>query len=166
MLAAHYQLMAQFNAWVNRTIYDATAALGDAECRKTRPEAYFGSIHNTLNHLLVVDRLWFTRIEGKPPPALKLNQILYDDAGELRAARAQEDARIVALVDGFAEDDLATSITYKDTFGKPWTMLRWHMLSTVFNHQTHHRGQIHAMIKEAGAEPPPMDVPVYLRSLK
>ena len=44
-------------------------------------------------------------------------------------------------------------------------MLRWHMLTTVFNHQTHHRGQVHAMIKEAGAEPPAMDVPVYLRTL-
>ncbi len=166
MLATHFQTLARYNDWANRTVYDATALLSEAECCKNRPAAYFGSILKTLNHLLVVDNLWFPRLNGISRSDLKLDQVLHDDLTELRAAREAEDARIVAQVDAIGEAALAADCTYNDSKGNPWTMPVWQMLATVFNHQTHHRGQVHALLKDAGAEPPSLDLPVYLRSVK
>jgi len=166
MLATHFQTLARFNAWANRTIYDAAEALGETEYRKERPAAYFGSILKTLNHLLIVDYLWFARLDGVSRTDLKLDQVLHDDFAALRLAREAEDARIIAQVDGIDELRLAEDHAFKDSRGNSWTLPAWQMLATVFNHQTHHRGQVHALIKEAGAEPPPLDIPVYLRSLK
>ncbi|MEE8502198.1 MAG: DinB family protein, partial [Kiloniellales bacterium] len=87
MLQDHFRMMGRFNAWANRRVYDAVAALGDDDYRKTRPAAFFGSIHGTLNHLLVVDHLWFGRIEGTDSGVTSLDQILQDDLAGLRAAR-------------------------------------------------------------------------------
>jgi uncharacterized damage-inducible protein DinB len=164
MLATQFQTLARYNAWANRALYDAAGNLSDAECQKDRGAAYFGSILKTLNHLLVVDRLWFPRLKGISPSNVRLDQILHDDLGELRAAREAEDARIVAQVDAMGEAALAADCAFRDTKGKPWTMPAWQILATVFNHETHHRGQVHALLKDAGTEPPSLDLPVYLRS--
>jgi uncharacterized damage-inducible protein DinB len=159
----HFSLLAGFNAWANRTLFGAAAALPEAAYRKTRPAAYFGSIHGILNHNLVVDRLWFGRMEGVDPGVGSLDQILYDDLESLRVARAAEDARIIETVAGLDEAGLAREYDYTDTQGRPWRIRVDHTLATVFNHQTHHRGQVHALIKEAGAEPPALDIIMYLR---
>ncbi len=162
MLQDHFRMMGRFNAWANRRVYDAVAGLGDDDYRKTRPAAFFGSIHNTLNHLLVVDLLWFGRIEGTDPGIASLDQIVHDGLAELRAARAAEDARIVGLIDAMSEDELTREASFKWMDGTPSTMPVRHMLATILNHQTHHRGQVHALLKEAGVPPPPLDIPVYL----
>ena len=109
----------------------------------------WGSILKTLNHLLVVDYLWFPRLNGISPSALKLDQVLHDDLAELRRVREMEDARIIAQVDAINEAALAADCTFRDSKGKPWTMPVWQILTTVFNHQTHHRGQVHALLKDA-----------------
>ncbi len=162
MLQDHFRMMGRFNAWANRRVYDAVAGLDDAACRKARPAAFFGSIHGTLNHLLVVDYLWFGRIEGTDPGIASLDQIVHDGLAELRTARAAEDARIVGLIDAMSEDDLAREVSFKLMDGTPATMPVRHMLATVLNHQTHHRGQVHALLKEAGVPPPPLDIVFYL----
>lgn len=162
MLQDHFRMMGRFNAWANRRVYDAVAGLGDDDYRKTRPAAFFGSIHGTLNHLLVVDHLWFGRIEGTDSGVTSLDQILYDDLAGLRAAREAEDARIVGLIDAMSEDELAREAAFKLMNGTPVTMPVRHMLATVLNHQTHHRGQVHALLKEARVPPPPLDIVYYL----
>ena len=166
MLAANYAMLARFNAWANKAIYKAAEDLGETKRRAPQPAAYFGSILGTLNHQLIVDYMWFPRLEGVSRTDLKLNQTLHENFDELRAAREAEDARIIKQVDAIDEAKLATDCTFKDSKGNPWTMATWQILSTVFNHQTHHRGQVHALIKASGAEPPALDIPVYLRSLK
>ncbi len=163
MLAENFAMLARYNAWANRTLYDAAEALGEAECSKARPAAFFGSILGTLNHLLVVDYLWFPRLQGISRSDLKLDQVLHADLKALRAARTTEDARIISQVDAIDPKTLAEDCAFKDTKGRPWAMPVWQILATVFNHQTHHRGQAHALLKAAGAEPPPLDIPVYLR---
>jgi uncharacterized damage-inducible protein DinB len=163
MSTDHFNLLAGFNAWANHTLFAAAAALPEAEYRKTRSAAYFGSIHGTLNHNLVVDRLWFGRMEGVDPGVSSLDQIVYDDLDSLRAARAAEDARIIETVERLDEASLTREYDYTDTQGRPWRMRVDHTLATVFNHQTHHRGQVHALIKEAGAEPPALDIIMCLR---
>ena len=162
MLCDHFRTFARFNQWANGEIYDAVANLPEAEVRKQRPAAYFGSIHGTLNHILVVDRLWFGRMAGIDPGIDRLDLILYEDFPALHDARQAEDRRIVDLIDGLDEAAVAENRVYTDTKGHPWTMPVRQMLAAVFNHQTHHRGQVHAMLKEAGVEPPALDLPVYL----
>src|SRR5689334_1399467 len=93
---AYFRVFADYNQWANGRLYDAVAKLPDAEYRRPR-QSFFKSIHGTLNHLLVTDRIWLSRIEP-PQVAMPLNSILYEDFAALRAAREAEDGRIVALM--------------------------------------------------------------------
>jgi len=155
-------VMARFNAWVNRRVYDTVAALSDANYRQDRG-AFFGSIHNTLNHLLVVDLLWIGRIQGRDRGVRALDQILHDDFAALRAAREAEDATLIALVDGLSTDELRAPVSYRRMLGDgPQETRRDYMLITLFNHQTHHRGQVHCMLTQAGVTPPALDVIFFL----
>lgn len=162
----NYVLMARFNAWVNGRVFDAVAQLSDAAYREDRG-AYFGSIHRTLNHILVVDRLWCGRIEGVDHGIAALDQILYDDFRSLRAAREAEDARFIALVEGLDDARLAAPVTYRPILGdgEAETVRADHILLTLYNHQTHHRGQVHCMLTQAGVTPPPLDLVVFLDAL-
>lgn len=166
MLFEHFRTMAGYNAWANDEVYTAAAALPDAAYREPRQAAYFGSLHGTLNHLLVVDRLWFSRIDGREPGRLSLDLIVHEDLDALRAARRAEDERIVALVEDLGPEGIGGERNFKDTKGNGWTMPVATMLATAFNHQTHHRGQAHALLRDAGREPPSLDLPVYLRAKK
>ena len=155
-------LMARFNAWVNEKIYGCVAGLSDANYRKDR-QAFFGSIHHTLNHLLVVDRAWTCRIKGVAHGLKSLDQILYDEFDALRAAREAEDAALIELVDGLSEEALLRPVTYSPMSGDgSFTNRCDRILVTLFNHQTHHRGQIHAMLTQQDIVPPPLDVIVFL----
>ena len=163
MLTDTFRMLARYNAWANRHVYDAVAALPESEYRKARDCAFFGSIHGTLNHLLVVDRLWLARMEDKPHEIESLDQILHDDFAALRAAREQEDAHMTGLVDGLDEAALAREFAYGLISGPgEWSTPVHIILITLFNHQTHHRGQVHAMLKEAGVPPPPLDIIDFL----
>ena len=155
-------LMAGFNAWVNRRLYSCVAGLSDADYRKDR-KAYFGSIHNTLNHLLVVDRAWTCRIKGTDHGLNSLDQILYDEFAPLRAAREAEDTALIELVDGLSAAALRSPVSYRPMAGGGNHTNRCdHILITLFNHQTHHRGQIHAMLTQQDIGPPPLDVIHFL----
>ena len=161
----HYALMAGFNAWVNERLYATVATLRDAAYRDDSG-LFFGSIHQTLNHLLVVDRLWTGRIEGVDRGIRSLDQNLYDDFEDLRIARGQEDARLIDLVDRLDDGALRAPVTYRRIIGQGEQVTRCdHILLTLFNHQTHHRGQVHAALTQAGITPPPLDVIFYLEEI-
>ncbi len=166
MLHEHFRTFGRFNQWANGKIYGAVESLPEAEVRKDRPAAYFGSILDTLNHILVVDRLWFGRVAGIDSGIDRLDLILYEDFPALHNARQAEDRRIVDLIDGLDEAAVAGNREYNDMKGNPWTLPVRQMLATIFNHQTHHRGQVHAMLTDAGVEPPALDLPVYLHADK
>src|SRR5215204_3042142 len=103
-LATHLRAMAAYNRWANRRLY-AAAALPDEDYR--RPVgAFFGSLHGTLNHLLVTDRIWMRRFEGTGDAPDKLNAILFERLEDLRAAREREDERIIGHVAGLSAADL------------------------------------------------------------
>ena len=158
----HLPMMARFNRWVNGRIYETVSALDDDAYREDR-SAFFGSIHNTLNHLLVVDRLWSGRIRGVETGITSLAQVLYDDFEALREARVQEDERLIELVDGLSDVQLQRPVQYTRMLGTGTEEARaGHILITLFNHQTHHRGQVHAMLTQAGLTPPDLDVILYL----
>lgn len=161
----HAPLMARFNAWANRRLYAAVGELSEGACRRD-VGLFFGSIHHTLNHLLVVDRLWTGRIRGAEHGICSLDQILFDDLPALRRARAEEDQRLIGLVDGLGEERLRQPVRYRRMIGEGLEEARvGHILLTLFNHQTHHRGQIHAALTRAGITPAPLDVIFFLEEI-
>lgn len=145
-----FPLLARFNRWANGRYYACCAALSDAELRRERG-AFFGSIHRTLNHILVVDRLWLGRIEGAASGIASLDQILYDDFDDLWTARADEDERLIAFIDGLTPHELERLVRYRFVDGTRAASPLHLILVTLFNHQAHHRGQVHALLTQAGA---------------
>jgi uncharacterized damage-inducible protein DinB len=158
-----FQMFAGYNEWANGRIYAAAAALPDADYRADHG-AFFGSVHGTLNHLLVGDQIWMQRLSGAGEAPAQLDAILYDDLDGLRAARVEEDARIVAFVEGLTDADLARKIKYR-TISRPADFeqeLRY-ALPPVFNHQTHHRGPVHALLTRITGDAPSLDLILYQR---
>ena len=162
-LATHLRAMAAYNRWANRRLYAAAAALPDEDYRRPAG-AYFGGLHGTLNHLLATDRNWMARFENTGEAQHKLNAILFERLEDLRAAREREDERIVDHVAGLSAAELDADLEYATTSGKPQRQPRWEAMVHFFNHQTHHRGQAHAILTRLGvAEPPPLDLLVMQR---
>jgi len=156
------RMMARFNRWANARIYDSVAKLPEEQYRKD-VGLFFGSIHATLNHLLLVDILWTNRLHGAPNGFDALDQIVHDDFAALRTARAAEDERFIAAIDALTPADLDRTIEYIRMIGKGRESIKGrYLLATLLNHQTHHRGQVHAALTQAGIEPPGLDVVFYL----
>ena len=147
-----FAMLAGYNAWANGRVYDAAAQLSDGEYRADRG-AFFKSLHGTLNHLLVADRLWMRRFTEEGDAPNRLDTILFDEFLELRAAREAEDERITAYIDGLTAERIAAPFRYS-TITNPREIEQplGTALTHFFNHQTHHRGQAHAMLTAAGQE--------------
>jgi uncharacterized damage-inducible protein DinB len=164
-MLARYRMFAGYNAWCNERLYEAAAQIPDAEYRTDRG-AYFRSLHGTLNHLLVGDRIWMRRFtaQGELPPGL--DAILYDDFFLLRQARRSEDVRIRDYVRSLNESDLSKPIRYR-TFVNPQDIeqILAPALDHFFNHQTHHRGQAHALVSRilGNDRTPSFDLIIYQR---
>ena len=161
----NFQLLANFNAWANMKIFVSCKKLDEREYKKDR-KAFFTSIHGTLNHLLVIDKVYISRIEGKNHGMKKMNQILYEHIGRLEEARIKEDKRLIDLVNNLSEENIHKEITYESFESGDITYTINFILTTLFNHQTHHRGQVHNMLSQAGIIPPQIDIPDYKESLK
>jgi|SRR5689334_855326 uncharacterized damage-inducible protein DinB len=158
-----FRMFAGYNAWANERLYSAAAKLSDSEYRADHG-AFFGSVHGTLNHLLVGDRVWMQRLTGEGEAPVRLDAILHEDLGALRAAREAEDARIVAFVEGLSEHDLGRRVRYR-TISRPADIEQelGYALPHVFNHQTHHRGQVHCLLTQIVEEAPSLDLILYQR---
>jgi len=160
-----YRMFAGYNAWCNERLYDAAAAVPDAEYRAERG-AFFKSLHGTLNHLLVGDRIWMNRFTGEGELPKSLDAILYDDFAALRAARRAMDASISRYIDGVSDADLSRPIHYR-TVSKPADIeqVLAPALDHFFNHQTHHRGQVHALLSSmiGNERTPSFDLIIYQR---
>lgn len=158
----YFQTLARYNRWANARLFGAAARLPADEYLRHRP-AFFGSIHATLNHILVADRLWLGRIvEGQAPP-LKLDQILYGDFVGLEVARRAEDERLVHAIGALAESRIAAPFEYLSVAGTRHVQPMWQVLAHVFNHQTHHRGQVHDQLSQTVVPPPELDLIYFLR---
>ena len=164
MSPAYFQTFARYNTWANGLVYDAAAELPEGAYRAPRPAAYFISLHGTLNHILVGDRVWMSRFEAVESGITSLDKPLFDDLAELRAAREAEDARIERYTAGLTAEAIAGDLRFRTIVEpKEVSMPLWQTLGHFFNHQTHHRGQAHALLKEAGIEPPSLDLVYFLR---
>ena len=164
-MKARYVMFAGYNAWCNRRLYDAAAKVPDADYRADRG-AFFKSLHGTLNHLLVGDRIWMKRFTGAGEQPPSLDAILYDDFDALRAARQSQDVLISRYIDGLDDNALAGTIRYR-TVVNPQNIEQAlaPALDHFFNHQTHHRGQAHALLSPilGNDATPSFDLIIYQR---
>lgn len=156
---AYVQLFAAYNAWQNDNLLNAASGLDDAMRRADRG-AFFGSIHASLNHLLWGDRMWMSRLAAIAPPQTVFPGLAeVDDWAELTLARKTLDAQIVDWADRLAPQDLAGELVWisgmlKTEVRRP----RWIAVVHMFNHQTHHRGQVHGLLTGLGAAPSETDL--------
>lgn len=158
---AHAQLMARYNRWQNQSLYAAADQITDA-ARSENQGAFFGSIHATLNHLLWGDRIWLHRFAGTPPPQAKnpRESVQHLWAWEdLKRERQTFDGVIVdwaeKLDPAWLQGDLSW---YSGAAGRQISRPRWQLVTHFFNHQTHHRGQVHGMLTRLGAKPEATDL--------
>jgi uncharacterized damage-inducible protein DinB len=163
-MKTHFVMFSRYNAWANERLYDAAAKLSDADYRADCG-AFFKSMHGTLNHLLVADRIWMYRFTGSEPTSAKLDSILYEDFSALREARRNEDARISRFVDGLSAADLDGNIRYR-TITNPQDIEQplAPALDHFFNHQTHHRGQAHGLLTTITGDAPSFDLIIFQRT--
>jgi len=160
---AHYRMFGRYNAWANSRLYNATARLSAEQYRADRG-AFFKSVHGTLNHLLVTDRIWMQRFTGEGDAPNRLNAILFESFDDLRAARAVEDRRIVDFVDGLDDGRIAGTIKYRRVSSpEEFEQQLAPALAHWFNHQTHHRGHVHALLTGLVGEAPELDLLIFQR---
>jgi len=154
-----YSLMADYNAWVNAKLYEVAAGLPDS-ARKRDLGAFFKSLHGTLNHVLLIDLMILARFTGQPLPATGLDEERHDDFEALRTEREATDARILDWIAGLDRAGLAEALTFTSVVdGVTRSLPRWVMVTQMFNHQTHHRGQATTLLKQLGADPGIVDIP-------
>lgn len=163
MISTDYvRLMAAYTGWQNRSIYEAADVLSD-EARREDRGSFFRSIHATLNHLLWGDRLWLHRLCGTPAPNqhdIPGSVNLVPDWSALLDARKETDRAILDWARVVTEGDLEGELSWFS--GAIQAEVRrplWTLVIQLFNHGTHHRGQVHAMLTAAGAKPDDTDVP-------
>ncbi len=154
--------LAGYNRWANERLYASAATLSDDEYRCDL-RAFFGSVHATLNHLLLVDRLWLERLRGRGESRPALESIVFHDFEELWRAREAEDDGIVSFIQGLDEAALAASVGYATGSASKQHNTRHEILTHLFNHQTHHRGQAHALLTRLGRPGPELDFIYFLR---
>lgn len=162
-LADHFRRMATYNERANRILYDVCAELTIVERIKPR-SSFFGSIHATLNHILVGDELWMTRLEGGQAPSIPLDTVLHEEFSDLRKARVIMDTRITDFMAELTDRQLTGTLDYINNAGERHFDPIAVAFTQLFNHQTHHRGQVHGMLSQTNVAPPPLDLHVVIRN--
>lgn len=153
---------ARYNRLANERLYAACAGLSGADYRRDLG-AFFGSVHGTLNHLLLGDRIWMARFEGRSHPSTNLGAIQFEKFEALRAERESLDRHIEYFFANLPEGFERGSVRYVNNAGidteDPWDVILPHF----FNHQTHHRAQVHTLLSQLGHKPPVLDLHRVLR---
>ncbi|HEX7890762.1 MAG TPA: DinB family protein [Ramlibacter sp.] len=163
-LLANYRFLARYNRWFNERVYEACGQLPETERRRDRG-AFFRSIHGSLNHILWADRLWLRRFasQGWEFPALagELLQlpdgavhetVIHEDWLQLRAARTALDLAVEKWVVEMPPGFLLHTMRYANTKGVQREHPAWQAMTHLFNHQTHHRGQVTTLLSQAGVD--------------
>lgn len=153
------QLMAKYNQWMNEKLYSVCAEVPKADREKDLC-AFFGSIHNTLDHIVWADDALLVRlqdadrrIESYKPPQIK-------DFNQLRERREEVDEEIIDWAAQVADADVDQPYEFKSVlYNKTRTLPRYALVAHLFNHQTHHRGQVTALLSQLGHDFGVTDLP-------
>lgn len=161
---SHFQLMADYNLRMNEQFFEAAKKLPEDDLRAEKG-AFFGSILGTLNHILVGDLIWLSRfsihsiryqslrqLQNLPQPQ-SLNQIIYQSLDLLAPVRKHVDGSIkIWLYNEAVESDFDKTLVYRNTKGIESERKFGELVSHLFNHQTHHRGQVSTLLFQAGID--------------
>jgi len=157
----HYRRYARYNAWINQSLLNASLSL-PADDQMKDHQIFFQSITGSWNHILVGDLLWLNRLAvifpiiddsiDKWPKPTQLNQILYTDLNELALVRQQLDELIIQWCDLLRESDSGDQLQYSNSQDEIQIKPLPDILQHLFNHQTHHRGQITALLSQLGVD--------------
>jgi uncharacterized damage-inducible protein DinB len=156
-LVTHFRMLAGYNRVANERLFEKCAELDDTEYRKQR-QGSFGSIAGLLNHILLGDRIWMARFEGGGATTPPLDTVLFDKFLALRSARAEEDARIESFFGNLDAGFFERSLKYVNSKGVSRVDAPAMAIGHFFNHQTHHRGQVHVMLSQTPVSPPSLDL--------
>jgi uncharacterized damage-inducible protein DinB len=154
--------LTRYNAWANRVIFDAVAALPDGEATKERP-TLFGSMVKTLNHLYVVDLIWQAHLEGRAHGIPALNTVLHPTLAELWPAQQKIDAWYVDWSDRLSASEAAETVRFTLIGGNRGEMSRGAVALHLVNHTSYHRGFVADLFFQVPARPPLTDLPIFLR---
>jgi len=156
---------AKYNQWANDRVYRALSAMSD-DSRKLNRRGFFSSIHNTLNHILLVDLLYRGRLDGKGNIFNGLNLILHDDFNALADAQRESDEWYITFYSQFDNGRLDDKFVFAPVgmdegqiYGQTYRVC----FTNLFQYQIHHRGQTHHMISHAEVAPPPLDFIMFSR---
>ncbi len=151
--------MAQYNEWVNSRMYALCATLPDEDLRRDRG-AFFKSIYATLNHIAYGDLAFLSRFTGNPDVVPELGADLFGTFALLRVERAALDKRILDWSKSLSPGWLAESLSYTSKIdGQIRTVPKWALVTQMFNHQTHHRGQVTTLLSQIGLDVGSTDIP-------
>ena len=156
-LICYFRMLSQYNRIANQRLFECCGNLDDAEFRRERPGS-FGSIVGLLNHVLLGDRIWMARFQGSGHETPPLNTILFNQFADLRAARVSEDDQIEAFFRSVDTEFLNCTFPYINNKGFTYVESAPVAVGHIFNHQTHHRGQVHAMLSQTTMQPPSLDL--------
>jgi uncharacterized damage-inducible protein DinB len=160
----YVRMMAAYNSEMNRRIYAGAASLSDTERRADRG-AFWKSIHGTLSHILWGDHMWMSHFDGweKPTILIKQSAQLVQSFEELRTRRQTTDVDIEVWAARLDPSWLDADFTwFSQATGREWRGRRGQLVVHLFNHQTHHRGQVHAMLTALGPDPGDTDLPYVI----
>ena len=162
MITSDYvRTMAGYNRWQNESIYSAAATLTDAQ-RKEQRGAFFGSIHGTLSHLLWADQIWMSRFAGTPRPkaaGIPESPAMVEHWDGLKHERTAFDQVIIDWAEHLDPKWLEGDLTwFSGAAGREVTKPKGLLVAHLFNHQTHHRGQVHCMLTQCGVKPGATDL--------
>ncbi|MFA5984984.1 MAG: DinB family protein [Methylococcaceae bacterium] len=156
---AYYKIMAEYNEWMNTRLYSLCAALSDDELQQDRG-AFFKSIYLTLNHITYGDLAFMSRFTGDPVAVPELDKALFPSFSILHKNRKSLDIRIIDWSCSLTESWLAEPLTYQSKVdGKYRTVQKWILVTQMFNHQTHHRGQVTTLLSQIGLDMGSTDIP-------
>lgn len=160
---AHFTQLARYNVWATQRLLDAIAPLSEDEYRRDLG-LFFRSVHGTLNHLLVAERLvWFQRFANGASPKVALDMEAEPDRERLAHALKEGAANWAPLIETWPVERFAGRLDYTTLRGMPASLPFAATLTHVFNHGTHHRGQITAALTGLGHPCPELDFVYYLQ---
>lgn len=157
--SSYCSAMAEYNQWMNERLYLTCSTLPDSK-RKEDRSAFFGSVHRTLNHILYGDLAFMSRFTGTPGVVPELGVDLHENFQDLWDARSALDARICNWAQSLSADWLGQELTYESKVdGVTRTVPRWILVTHMFNHETHHRGQITTLLSQMNIDMGTTDIP-------
>jgi uncharacterized damage-inducible protein DinB len=156
------RMLARYNAWANRLLFEAVAALPEAEATKERPSLFRNMVH-TLNHIYIIDLVWRAHLEGREHGFTARNTPEHPPLAELWRKQREVDAWYVAWSDALTDAALGERVAFTLIGGNRGVMTRGQILLHVVNHTTYHRGFVADLFYQVPARPPLTDLPVFLR---